>query len=74
VLAVVAIYELVRPDVPLALMGSLAAGAVLPLFSLIGVVPLAAGFVLVTWVIFFLEWFQARYFNAREVGSGPDAA
>ena len=64
VLAVVAIYSLVTADIRLALLGAIVASAILPLFSQIGLVSLAAGFVLTTWVIIFLGWFQEHHFNA----------
>jgi urea transporter len=62
VLAAVAIYALVKPDIRLSLLGAIAASAVLPVFEKLGLISLAAGFVLVTWSIIFLGWFQDRYF------------
>jgi urea transporter len=70
VLAAVAIYSLCGSDLRLALFGAIVAGAILPLFSNLGLVPLAAGFVLTTWAVMFLGWFQGRYFNARTAARG----
>jgi urea transporter len=66
VLASVGIYALCGSDIRLALFGAIVASAVLPLFTeVIGLTPLAAGFVLVTWAVMFLGWFQDRYFNEK---------
>jgi urea transporter len=64
VLAAVAIYAFCGSDVRLALLGAIFASAILPLFGKLDLVSLAAGFVLTTWLIMFLGWFQDRYFNA----------
>lgn len=69
VLAAVAIYALVAPDNRLALLGAIVASAVLPRFSALGLIPLAAGFVVTTWAIMALGWFQERYFNDRGGGA-----
>jgi urea transporter len=71
VLAAVAIYALVQPDLRLALLGAVVASAVLPLFTKLGLVSLAAGFVLTVWVVIFLGWFQARYFNEKPAPAEP---
>lgn len=63
VLAAVAIYALVEADIRLALLGAIVASAVIPLFSQLNLIPLAAGFVLTTWVIMLLDRFQKRWFN-----------
>ena len=65
VLAAVAIYALVKPDIRLALLGAVVASAILPVFGELGLVSLAAGFVTVTWLIIFLGWFQEHWFNER---------
>jgi urea transporter len=63
VLAAVAIYALVAQDIRLSLLGAIVASAVLPLFGQLDLISLAAGFVLTTWAILFLDWFQKRWFN-----------
>jgi urea transporter len=63
VLAAVAIYALVAQDIRLSLLGAIVASAVLPLFGQLDLISLAAGFVLTTWAILFLDWFQRRWFN-----------
>lgn len=66
VLAGVGIYALCGSDIRLALFGAIVASAVLPMFSKeFGLIPLAAGFVFVTWAVIFLGWFQDRYFNEK---------
>jgi urea transporter len=65
VLAAVAIYALVAQDIRLSLLGAIVASAVLPLFGRLDLISLAAGFVLTTWAIMFLDWFQKTWFNAR---------
>ena len=72
VLAVVAIYELVRSDLPLALVGSIVAGALVPVFEAIGLVPLAAGFVTTVWLILLLHWFQAQAFDPPAAADPSD--
>jgi len=67
VLAAVAIYAFAGADVRLALLGAIVASAVLPLFGKLELVALAGGFVLTTWVVLFLGWFQSRYFNEKPV-------
>lgn len=65
VLAAVAIYEFAGFDIRLALLGAIVASAILPLFTQLDLISLAAGFVLTTWAILFLGWFQDRWFNPR---------
>jgi urea transporter len=72
VLCSVAVYALCGSDLRLALFGAIVASAVLPMFSRLGLVPLAAGFVLVTWTVMFLGWFQQRHFDrAPDPAGGP---
>ena len=71
VLASVGIYVLCGNDLRLALLGSIAAGLVLRMFSIeFGLIPLAAGFVLVTWAILILKPVQDRWFT--QPGGTPE--
>ncbi len=65
VLAAVAIYAFAGSDVRLALFGAIVASAILPLFSRLDLISLAAGFVVATWAVLLLGWFQDKYFNER---------
>jgi len=65
VLAAVAIYAFCGSDIRLALLGAIFASAILPLFGKLDLISLAAGFVVTTWLIMALGWFQASYFDAR---------
>jgi urea transporter len=71
VLCSVAVYTLCGGDLRLALLGAIVASAVLRLFSMLGLVPLAAGFVLVTWSVIGLGWLQRRHFDARPAACEP---
>lgn len=64
VLCSVAVYALCGGDLRVALLGAVVASAVLRMFAMAGLVPLAAGFVLVTWMVMALGWLQRRYFDA----------
>lgn len=69
VLCSVAVYALCGADLRLALFGAIVASAVLPMFGRLGLVPLAAGFVLVTWTVMFLGWFQQQHFDPKPENS-----
>jgi urea transporter len=65
VLAAVAIYAFCGSDIRLALLGAVFASAILPVFGKLDLVSLAAGFVVTTWLVILLGWFQREYFNER---------
>ena len=67
VLAAVAIYAFAGSDIRLALFGAIVASAILPLFTKLNLISLAAGFVVATWAVLALGWFQDTYFNERPV-------
>lgn len=69
VLAVVAIYAFCGEDIRLALFGAIFASAILPLFTKLGLVSLAAGFVTTTWLVMLLGWIQQRWFTTRAAPS-----
>jgi urea transporter len=63
VLAAVAIYAFCGSDIRLSLLGAVFASAILPVFGKLDLVSLAAGFVVTTWLVVFLGWFQREHFN-----------
>ena len=67
VLAAVAIYAFAGSDIRLALFGAIVASAILPVFTKLNLISLAAGFVVATWAVLALGWFQDTYFNERPV-------
>jgi urea transporter len=67
VLAAVAIYAFCGSDIRLALLGAIFASAILPLFTKLDLISLAAGFVVTTWLVMLLGWFQDRWFNEHRV-------
>jgi urea transporter len=70
VLAAVAIYAFCGSDIRLALLGAVFASAILPVFGKLDLVSLAAGFVVTTWLVIVLGWFQREYFNERRPEPG----
>jgi urea transporter len=72
VLAAVAIYALATQDIRVALLGSVVASAILPVFGRFDLVSLAAGFDLVTWGVIVLGWVQRRYFATDQIAE-PDS-
>ena len=65
VLAAVAIYAFCGSDIRLSLFGAVFASAILPVFGKLDLVSLAAGFVVTTWLVILLGWFQREHFNER---------
>jgi urea transporter len=63
VLAAVAIYAFCGEDIRLALFGAIFASAILPLFTKLDLVSLAAGFVVTVWLVMILGRVQARWFT-----------
>jgi urea transporter len=58
VLCSIAVYSLLGEDLRLTLFGAIGATLLLRVFNLLGLVPLAAGFVTMTWMLMLLAWFN----------------
>ncbi len=64
VLCTIAVYSMLGEDLRLTLFGAVGATLLIRVFTSIGLVPLAAGFLTMTWLLIFLAWLNPR-FNAE---------